>query len=65
MRNFDRRLNSIFDDFFRESIGIRNMKNSKKQYLSIFSLTMMIIIMNQKIKMKIMKKIVMKEMVMN
>ena len=25
MRNFDRRLNSIFDDFFRESIGIRNI----------------------------------------
>ena len=25
MRNFDRRLNSIFDDFFRESIGIRHI----------------------------------------
>ena len=25
MRNFDRKLSSIFDDFFRESIGIRNI----------------------------------------
>ena len=25
MRNFDRRVNSIFEDFFKESIGIRNI----------------------------------------
>ena len=27
MRNFDRRLNSMFEDFFRESIGIRHILN--------------------------------------
>ena len=27
MKNFDRRLNSIFDDFFKESFGIRNILN--------------------------------------
>ena len=27
MRNFDRRLNSIFDDFFKESFGIRHILN--------------------------------------
>ncbi len=36
MRNFNRRLNSIFDDFFRESTGIRNilseMENDEEEF---------------------------------